>query len=230
MGFLVAVGLAIFAFTQQQIAEEQRLVAEDQRELAQMREQEAEQAAEAEGIARKEAEQQKRFAISQRQIAEDQRKLAQERQREAEQAEEAERKASEEAQRQAKRVKAGAILTMAASKATTNPTLGTLLVTELRSFEEPFDGVRKARNFLRLPHCQGIMQNPDGLRSRMTRAAISPDGTRVWRVGWKELLTYLRSTTSACLTVPQRRQYLAEEPDDATAKYEACERQYGRTP
>ncbi len=75
----------------------------------------------------------------------------------------------------------------------------------------------------------------------VTSAAFSPEGTRVvtesydntvrvWRVGWKEVLTYLRSKTSACLTVPQRRQYLAEEPDDAQAAYEACERRYGRLP
>jgi len=80
-----------------------------------------------------------------------------------------------------------------------------------------------------------------GHTNDVDHAAFHPDGSRLgtasydgavrgWRVGWKELLTYLRSKTSACLTVSQRRHYLAEKPDEAQAAYEACEREYGRTP
>ncbi len=91
----------------------------------------------------------------------------------------AERKASEEAQRQAQRIKAGVILTVASSKARTDPTLGVLLLTELQSFDEPFDGLKIAREFLSLPIAQGIMQEPGGHTSPVTHAAFSPDGTRV---------------------------------------------------
>ena len=80
-----------------------------------------------------------------------------------------------------------------------------------------------------------------GHTDRVSPVAFSPDEwqvvtasrgktARVWRVVWKELLTYLRSKTSACLTVPDRHQYLAEEPDEAQAAYEACEGRYGRMP
>ena len=112
---------------------------------------------------------------------------------------------------------------------------------ELQSCEEPFEGVKTAREFLSLPIAQGIIQGPRGHTDEVTHAPFAHAGTqvvtasrdktpRVWRVGWKDLMTYLRSKTSVCLTIPQRRQYLAEELDEATAKYQACEREYGRTP
>ncbi len=73
----------------------------------------------------------------------------------------------------------------------------------------------------------------------VSHAAFSPDGSRivtvsddktarVWRSEWKTLLTYLRESTTACLSVKDRIRYLAEEEADAQAAYETCERRYGR--
>jgi WD40 repeat protein len=69
--------------------------------------------------------------------------------------------------------------------------------------------------------------SPDGKRV----VTASHDGTaRVWRVDWKELLVYLRESTTACLNVHQRKQYLRERTGQAEAVFEQCERRYGREP
>ena len=56
------------------------------------------------------------------------------------------------------------------------------------------------------------------------------EGVSIWRLGWKQLLTHLRSKTSGCLTIQERLRYLPEDPSVAKAKYETCERRYGRVP
>jgi WD40 repeat protein/cellulose biosynthesis protein BcsQ len=45
-----------------------------------------------------------------------------------------------------------------------------------------------------------------------------------------QLLVQLARSTTACLTTDQRVRLLAETPDPAKEKYEACERSHGRTP
>ena len=47
---------------------------------------------------------------------------------------------------------------------------------------------------------------------------------------WKDLVTYLRNATTVCLSVENRKRFLAESPEDARKAYEACERRYGRLP
>ena len=80
-----------------------------------------------------------------------------------------------------------------------------------------------------------------GHTSDVNYAAFSPDGSRVvtashdgtarvWRVKWKTLLTHLRESTTACLSVKDRLRYLAEEELDAQIAYETCERRYRRVP
>ena len=75
----------------------------------------------------------------------------------------------------------------------------------------------------------------------MEYAAFSPDGTqvvtasmdgtaRVWLVRWKELVTYLRNSTTVCLSTVHRKHFLGESTSDAQKAYEACERRYGRVP
>ena len=225
MGFLVAVGLAIFAFTQRQIAEEQRQVADEQRQVAQMREREAEQAAEAESVARKEAESQRQEAITQRQVADDQRQLAQAKKQEAEQA--------------ALKVKRAGILTAASGKTQAGrPTMAALLVTELADGDKPYGGLATVHEVATSALSESILA---GHTSLVYHAAFSPDGTRivtasgdrtarVWRVEWKTLLTYLREATTACLTTKERIRFLGEGESVAQAAYETCERRYGRKP
>jgi len=163
MGFVVAVGLAIFAFTQRQIAEEQRLVAEDQRELAQESQREAEQAAEAESVARKEAESQRQEAITQRQAADEQRQLAQARQQEAEQA--------------ALKTKAAAAVNAASSQVKAGkPTLAALLVAQMVEAPEPYGGVKQAHEIAASPLSQSVLK---GHTNWLLHAAFSPDGTRI---------------------------------------------------
>ena len=59
----------------------------------------------------------------------------------------------------------------------------------------------------------------------------SEDGTaRIWRTGWRELVLYLRSLTSASLTAEERMIYLGESESDARAAYEEQEKRFGRTP
>jgi len=163
MGFLVAVGLAIFAFTQRQIAEEQRQVADEQRQVAQMREREAEQAAEAESVARKEAESQRQEAITQRQVADDQRQLAQAKKQEAEQA--------------ALKVKRAGILTAASGKTQAGrPTMAALLVTELADGDKPYGGLATVHEVATSALSESILA---GHTSLVYHAAFSPDGTRI---------------------------------------------------
>jgi WD40 repeat protein len=51
----------------------------------------------------------------------------------------------------------------------------------------------------------------------------------LWRISWPGLINYLRSSTHACLTPEQRRQYLGEPKESASAAFKHCERQYGRS-
>ncbi|HEX8457045.1 MAG TPA: TIR domain-containing protein [Pyrinomonadaceae bacterium] len=61
--------------------------------------------------------------------------------------------------------------------------------------------------------------------------SASEDGTvRVWRTRWPDLIAYLRSITTATLTVEQRMILLGETERDARAAYEKAERRMGRTP
>ena len=61
--------------------------------------------------------------------------------------------------------------------------------------------------------------------------STSEDGTaRIWRTGWRELVLYIRSLTSASLTAEERMIYLGESEADARKGYEAAERRFGRTP
>jgi WD40 repeat protein len=80
-----------------------------------------------------------------------------------------------------------------------------------------------------------------GHEGMVTWAAFSEDGSRVistsedgtgriWRTGWRELVSYLRSLTSASLTAEERMIYLGESESDARAAYEAAEKRFGRTP
>jgi len=80
-----------------------------------------------------------------------------------------------------------------------------------------------------------------GHASPITQAAFAPDGTllatasadgtaRVWLVSWPKLQEALRGASSACLPVTQRTAALGEPPDEARARFEACERGHGRTP
>ncbi len=80
-----------------------------------------------------------------------------------------------------------------------------------------------------------------GHEGMVTWAAFSEDGSRVistsedgtariWRTGWRELVSYLRSLTSASLTAEERMIYLGESESDARAAYEVGEKRFGRTP
>lgn len=61
--------------------------------------------------------------------------------------------------------------------------------------------------------------------------SASEDGVvRIWRTRWADLLAYLRSVTTATLTVEQRLILLGETEADAREAYEASELQMGRTP
>jgi WD40 repeat protein len=53
---------------------------------------------------------------------------------------------------------------------------------------------------------------------------------QVWRVGWSDLVRYLREATSATLLPDQRIHFLGETRKEARRKYEADERAHGRTP
>ena len=52
---------------------------------------------------------------------------------------------------------------------------------------------------------------------------------RVWTVGWKDLVAQLRERTSECLSIGQRLRYLSEPAEVATARFTACEREFGRS-
>ncbi|HYJ89381.1 MAG TPA: TIR domain-containing protein [Pyrinomonadaceae bacterium] len=59
----------------------------------------------------------------------------------------------------------------------------------------------------------------------------SEDGTaRIWRTSWRDLVSYLRTLSSASLTAEQRMIYLGESESDARASYEQEEKRFGRTP
>jgi WD40 repeat protein len=75
----------------------------------------------------------------------------------------------------------------------------------------------------------------------LTGADLSSDGlfaasasemgnVLVSRVVWKDLVRYLRSLTSASLTVEQRIVFLGETENQARKAYEISERRFGRTP
>ena len=63
-------------------------------------------------------------------------------------------------------------------------------------------------------------------RTRVVTAAES--GTRVWLVTLQPLLERLRGVTTMCLEPPDRRRFLIESPEAASAAYARCEQQHGR--
>jgi WD40 repeat protein len=81
----------------------------------------------------------------------------------------------------------------------------------------------------------------NGSGGSVTAVAFSPDGGRIvaasadgsakiWRISWDELVRYLRSATTICLTEQERVTLLQEGPGEARRRYEACERSHDRTP
>lgn len=75
----------------------------------------------------------------------------------------------------------------------------------------------------------------------LTSIAFNPDGTRIvtgsrdgsariWRLTPEELIAYLMSATTVCLTESERMSLLEESADAARRGYEACERRHERTP
>jgi WD40 repeat protein len=82
---------------------------------------------------------------------------------------------------------------------------------------------------LSLPHVDGPVNwaefSPDG--TRVVTAAAS--GTHIWQVTLQPLLDRLQGLSTMCLEPPDRRRFLIEPPEDASAAYARCESQYGRT-
>jgi WD40 repeat protein len=79
-----------------------------------------------------------------------------------------------------------------------------------------------------------------GHRGAITEGAISPDGAqlmtasedgsiRLWRNGWKSLVNYLRSETTATLNPEQRIVLLGESEKQGWKSYRLAERPYGRS-
>jgi WD40 repeat protein len=80
-----------------------------------------------------------------------------------------------------------------------------------------------------------------GHESYVTSASFSPDGQRLVTASWDktarvwpgavpELQRLLREANLDCLSPEARRIYLDENEAQAQARYEACERSYGRPP
>jgi WD40 repeat protein len=79
----------------------------------------------------------------------------------------------------------------------------------------------------------------EGHRDTVWSVAFSPSGDRIvtgsddgtarlWRVSWADLLDYLRSVTTECLTAEQRIRYLDVSASEALTGYQECERANGR--
>jgi WD40 repeat protein len=73
----------------------------------------------------------------------------------------------------------------------------------------------------------------------VTGLAFSADGrlvtsgggkARLWLLDWNDLLSSLRSATTACLSPEERGRHLGESPARAHAAWKACERRHGRAP
>jgi WD40 repeat protein len=112
-----------------------------------------------------------------------------------------------------------------------------LLVIELDEFPAFEDRTRLARIAADRPIPMVVLPH----NAPVYIAAFSPDGTRVltasedntarvWMVNWDLILALLRESTKACLTPSQRRELIGESTEESQAKYEECERQYGRKP
>jgi len=79
------------------------------------------------------------------------------------------------------------------------------------------------------------LSHPVGVRAAAFRPGStevvtgSEDGrVRLWRTDIRELIEYLRRTSTACLTAPERVQFLGETERKAKAAYNACEAHQGR--
>ena len=60
--------------------------------------------------------------------------------------------------------------------------------------------------------------------------ASEDDTARVWNITWDGILAFLKSLSSASLTVEERMILLGEDESDAREAYEKAERGSGRTP
>ena len=67
--------------------------------------------------------------------------------------------------------------------------------------------------------------SPDGKRVLTSHFL---DRTKLWRVDWRSLLAFLRSSTTACLEPGDRVRYLNEDAANARATFAECERRFGR--
>ena len=79
-----------------------------------------------------------------------------------------------------------------------------------------------------------------GHKGYVMSAAFSPDGTwvvtasvdktaRVWTISGERLQAVIRSATTVCLDPLFRERYLGESHEDASQKYQKCERARGRS-
>jgi WD40 repeat protein len=80
-----------------------------------------------------------------------------------------------------------------------------------------------------------MLSHPAGLRAAAFRpggrevVTGSEDGrVRLWRTDVPDLIEYLRRTSTACLTPPERVQFLGETDRKAKSAYNACEAHHGR--
>ena len=84
---------------------------------------------------------------------------------------------------------------------------------------------------LQLPADQNIVMHaefsPDGTRvlTRTFTTSHRPNDVRVWRVDVATLLSFLRQSTSACLSPDLRSRALDEPAEVARARFDACERE-----
>jgi WD40 repeat protein len=82
---------------------------------------------------------------------------------------------------------------------------------------------------LNLPADQNIVMNaafsPDGTRilTRTFTTSHRPNDVRVWRVDLAALLSFLRQSTTACLTPEVRSRALGEGEVEAKSRFEVCE-------
>ena len=58
---------------------------------------------------------------------------------------------------------------------------------------------------------------------------LNEGAAHVWIIGWQAMLRALRSWTTVCLTAEERARFLAEPAAQARARYESCQRDYGRS-
>jgi WD40 repeat protein len=89
------------------------------------------------------------------------------------------------------------------------------------------DGTRRPVEFFGAGTVTDASFAPDGKR---VLGAIESGTVKIWRSDWHELVTFLRSRTSATLTTEQRVSLLGEDGSRARSVYEEQEHKFARTP